>query len=143
MNTLQRTSLGALCALALGTSAIAQAHDLLPAVHDNGAVRWLSGGIGIDEVQAVEAAEAHYPLTLEFIEKDGSSADYLAEVPVTIRDQHGRTVLHTVAQGPYLLARLAPGHYTVSAVDHGVTHTDHIALVAGQQQHRVFEWNRG
>lgn len=99
----------------------------LPEVKTQNGINYLSGGVGLDEAQAVESAAADYSLMLTFaIQKSG---DYLAYVNVKIADKSGETVLDTVADGPMLLVQLPPGQYKISAVsnDRQVIKTVHIS----------------
>lgn len=45
------------------------------------------------------------------------SGEYLTGVTLLIRNQEGRPMVSTVAQGPILLAQLPPGRYTVMAIN--------------------------
>lgn len=101
--------------------------NLLPEVKTQNGVTYLSGGVGLDEVQAVESAAADYSLMLTFaILKTG---EYLAYVNVKIEDKSGKPVLDAVADGPMLLVQLPPGQYKISAVsnDRQVIKTVHIS----------------
>ena len=115
MNTLSRLSAAAL-ALALAVPAFAAA---LPQPKTEHGVTYLSGGIGEDESAAMKAEAKHYPLSLVF--SAGKYGEYLARVPVTIKDYAGKMVLDTVSKGPILLVSLAPGRYTVTATRDGKT----------------------
>ena len=129
-------------ALLLGT-AFAQAAVSLPAVHKSGQVEYLSGGVGQDEAKAIESASRQWPLTLEFAVKDKQKADFVADVNVMLRDAEGRTALKAVADGPFLLARVQPGHYTVDATFDGKTLHEKVLVKAGQPAKRFFEWPAG
>ena len=129
-------------ALLLG-AAFAQAATALPAVHKSGQVEYLSGGVGRDEAKAIESASRQWPLTLEFAVKDKQKADFVADVNVMLRDAEGRTALKAVADGPFLLARVQPGHYTVDATFGGKTLHEKVLVKAGQPAKRFFEWPAG
>ena len=75
-------------ALVLGT-AVAHAAVALPAGKKSGQVEYLSGGIGQDEMKAIESASRQWPLTLEFAAKDKQKADFVADVNVSVRDAKG------------------------------------------------------
>ena len=78
-----------------------------------GDVTYISGGIGDEWQQSMEALRSQYNLHLLFAQT-GTGA-YFAYVPVEITDASGRTVLDATSQGPFLYARLRPGQYTVTA----------------------------
>lgn len=108
-------------ALAAGSSAFAEAAPVLPMEQHAGSVSYLSGGIGQEESEAIKRAAANYPLEVVLVEKSSQgTATYLADVSVEIRDDKGRIVLDTHA-GPFLLARIAPGKYSITATFTGVT----------------------
>ncbi len=120
-------------ALALGAgSASAQTTDdsALPAAAQQGDVQFLSGGVGQDESKAIKKAAAHWPLSLEFI---GGDKNFVSDVAVTISDAKGTHLLETSAQGPYMLVRIKPGHYTVRASYAG--HDVSRAVDVGAQGH--------
>ena len=94
---------------------VASAAPALPDAQHYGSIEYIVGGIGHDESEAIEHASAQWPLSVEFAEKDGAHSDFVADVHVVVRDAKGKAVLKTDSAGPFLLARLAPGHYTVHA----------------------------
>jgi hypothetical protein len=123
---------------------VASADDQ-PRLQSNGAVEYLSGGVGKEEADALKQQSADYALTLEFAssrtaEGDVSPGAYLADVKVDIRDAQGRQVLDTTAQGPLLLVRLPPGDYTVVADWNGVSKRHSVDLPTGARRHVVFMW---
>lgn len=128
----------AVTGLLAATSAMSK--SALPEVQRQGGVSFLSGGIGSDESTAIRKAEPRYPLTLEFVQRAKPRPEYLADVAVTIIDAHGRRVLNTLAGGPFLLARLAPGGYTVVAEQSGLKKTEHLQIAANKTEKVVFEW---
>ncbi|WP_459575100.1 hypothetical protein [Cupriavidus sp. 8B] len=64
---------------------------------------YLSGGVGADESGAIKSEMPKYPLVLEFAGSTQAGNEYLAEVPVSIVNAHGKIVLETDARGPFLL----------------------------------------
>lgn len=79
---------------------------------DQHGVAYVTGGVGQDESTAMRNMSKDYSLRLLAADKSG---EYLADVRVTIRDGSGKNVLSVTTQGPYLLARLAPGAYRIDA----------------------------
>lgn len=129
-------------ALALMTAVPAfAAIAALPPEHEQGAVAFRSGGVGEDEAAAMKQAAARYPLELQFYRKmkDGHD-EYLAGDKVSIRDRHGNVMLHTTTDGPFLLARLPAGLYTVSASDDGIAKEHPVDVVPGKHRRVTFEW---
>lgn len=141
MNPLTRkAALIATLGLLVASSGYTQAMADLPPVHKDGAVEYLSGGIGKEEAMVVEKASHHWPLTLAFAQKGQQRAEYTADVAVLVRDAQGHTALQTKADGPYLLARLAPGHYTVEATLANKTLHRKVDIKAGHMAREMFVW---
>jgi hypothetical protein len=128
-------------AVAAAVLAIEESGEL-PAIHRQGEVTYLSGGIGDQEARAMKRVAGGYPLELEFLLKAMPRDEYLAGVKVSIKDDSDRTILDATASGPFLLAVLPEGRYTVTASNHG--RTDRRAVHIERHEHRrvVFEWTR-
>jgi hypothetical protein len=113
----------------------------LPPEQTQGAVTYVSGGIGQDEAQAFAAAARQYPLTLEFAVKHTPHAEFIAVVPVQITDDRGHTILETRSNGPFLLAKLSAGYYTVTAKYQGQRLTKTVHITSAKPAHLLFLWN--
>jgi len=95
------------CALALASAAaFAQSSE-------RGSVPFTTGGVGLEARQQMLAQAGQYNLHLEFAEAAGG--EYVSGVEVTIASIRGGNVLSTRTDGPWLLAQLASGTYTVAA----------------------------
>ena len=90
----------------------AQAQSAMPQWKGDGAVRYVCGGIGSDESNAMRAARKEHPLALLFARSDGA---YLADVDVDIKGADGAPSLALRASGPVCLVDIPDGRYTVSA----------------------------
>ncbi|MBL6750245.1 MAG: carboxypeptidase regulatory-like domain-containing protein [Nevskia sp.] len=130
----------AVAASAMMCDSAAGGSELLPVLKQEGAVRYRSGGVGVDEAKAMRADSAHFPLTLVFVARAGAREHYTAAVDVTVAGPAGAVVLQTRADGPFLLVDLPPGTYRVSAVSAGQSKTRSVQLVAGKHQRLVFAW---
>jgi hypothetical protein len=106
-------------AVSLGTlgSAIADDMDAMPEVKTQNGISYVSGGIGKDQSDAMNAAAKDYTLMLTCATRP--TGEYLADVKVNITDKSGSPVLETVTDGPILLVKLAPGQYRISAESNG------------------------
>jgi hypothetical protein len=93
------------------------ADEYLPEPKTQGDVTFVSGGIGESELKAMQAIKGDYNLNLLFAVK--GTGQFIADVDVRIADAKGNTVVETVADGPYLFARLKPGKYIVTAEKDG------------------------
>lgn len=129
-----------LCSLLMAPLAFAALPSVLPPEQTQGAVTYVSGGIGQDEAQAFEAAAAQYPLALEFAIKHTPRAEYTADVHVVVTDAQGTRVLDTNSDGPFLLAKLPAGRYTVTAERHQQTLTRTVHVATHKPTHVMFLW---
>ena len=138
-------SLAATLTLALGAQGAFAAtmnnaaNGLPPAQHADG-IAYVSGGIGSDQSAAFKAATAHYPLSLEFARQAASGNEYLADVPVTIANAHGQTLISTRTHGPYMLVALPHGHYVVTASHDGKTVERTVNVGNTTHEHETFVW---
>lgn len=112
----------------------------LPPVHHDGSVEYVSGGIGKDESTAMKSVEKQWPLSMEFAENQGGHADYVAGVDVVVRDASGRTALQATTDGPFMMAQLPPGRYTIEASLNGNTKRESVTIKGGAPAHATFVW---
>lgn len=105
-----------LAAVLLTAGATAPAFAELAPIQQ-GAVTYISGGIGDDEITVMKASVNAYNLLISNSEKDGS---FTAGIEMTIRDGHGRVVLDAKDTGPLLYVKLPPGDYTLDVLYRGV-----------------------
>ena len=109
----------------------------LPQPKTGHGVTYVSGGIGEDESTAMKAEAKHYPLSLIF--SAGKDGEYLADVPVTIRDSAGQAVLQAHA-GPILLIKAPPGKYRIAATRHGRTLEQTVVVTAKGERQVSLHW---
>jgi len=83
-----------------------------PQVQTYAGIPYLSGGIGLDEREALRSLANEYNLYLSFALKKGN---YLSDVEVLIADNRGMTVLAAVSQGPWFFTKLPVGTYRIRA----------------------------
>ena len=122
-------------ALAAGAFAIfgtlAQAQSSSTPANPNANVNFVSGGVGLAARQEMLAQANQYNLHLEFaVAPEG---EYLSDVDVSIADTRGATLLSTRTQGPWLLARLPAGNYTVNARYGEITRQQSVVVGAGRR----------
>ena len=138
-------NLGAVLAItgALATStALAAGTAGLPAEQHQGDIAYVTGGVGKGEAKVFRRAIGTYPLALEFVKQAGKRDEFLAGIKVEVVDQRGKTVLSTESEGPFLLAKMPTGRYTVSATYDGKTLKRTIAVEGMAERPIVFEWKR-
>jgi len=110
----------------------------LPRPRTEGAVTWVSGGIGKTESAAIEAEAKDYPLRMFFSIEN--TVEYLAGVHVTIKDHSGTDVLSTTADGPIMLVKLPTGEYTVVAEAFGKVLRETVTVGAKGGEELSFHW---
>jgi hypothetical protein len=97
----------------------------------------ISGGVGADARENLLAKEKEYNLKIIAAEKSG---DYLANVKVVIESARKEQVLDTTMEGPILLAKLAPGTYTIRATSDGQTLTRTVTIPTRGLRQVDFRW---
>jgi len=125
-------------ALTIGLAGAAFAQDGLPPLQTYGSVRYISGGIGLDESTAIKTAEKDFTLSLLFAQT--KRGEYLADVKVSIRDKAGSTVLEAVSDGPMLLAKLPAGTYRISAEHEGTALVKTVRVDSKRVAQAAFVW---
>ena len=113
-----------------------------PPMHKVDGIETMSGGIGDGEAAAMQSQARNWPLTLEFAVRNHAKSDYAANVNVVVRNAKGDTVLTTTSQGPFLLARLNPGQYTIQASLDGKKLQQKVT-VGHQPARHLFLWPAG
>ncbi len=143
MNALKPVIFAVAAAFAATTAFASQAAGL-PDEQVQGSVHFITGGIGKQEADAMKQAMKRYPLSLEFVARARSRDEYLASIPVTIKNSRGQVVLRTVSAGPFLLVKdIHPGKYEISAAQNGKTEKRTAAVPAKGAERLVFEWRAG
>lgn len=136
----------ALAAVVAGAALAVHSQGGMPPVQrgDAGNIEYVTGGVGLGESEAMKAAASQWPLALQFaVTGDGARAQYAADIEVAIHDAGGKVLLQTVSQGPFLLARLQPGTYTVQATRQGVMKQQKVTVSQGRGTPVMFTWPAG
>jgi hypothetical protein len=89
-----------------------------------GEIAYATGGIGVDERQALKQMEKDFNLKLLFTEPDGH---FISDASVVIQNASGKPVLSEQA-GPVFLAKLPPGTYTVESTFGGQRQTRKVTV---------------
>ncbi|MEO8738693.1 MAG: hypothetical protein ABI537_03205 [Casimicrobiaceae bacterium] len=127
------------------TLSAASAQEVLQG-HVAGAVDYVSGGIGKNEAEAMKRASAEYALTVELSATEPAPTDgppksyYISGATLGIRDENGNSVLTTTTDGPFLLARLPDGIYTVDAEWNGVRKSATVTVDGQSRRHIIFNY---
>ncbi len=100
-------------------------------------VSFVSGGIGLDSEERLKAREREFNLKLVFTLVEGN---YVADVGVTIKNAAGKTMVAHVADGPFFMAKLPAGAYSVTAVYEGKTQTRKVSVRDGRLHTEYIRW---
>lgn len=130
----------AVSGLTLALNAMGAPAGRVPATHKQGEVTYISGGVGQAEADAIKHVAKYYPLELEFLLKAKPKDEYLSDVKVRVKDAHDKMVLDVKADGPFLLAKMPAGKYTVSAERGGKVEHRQVEIAANEHRRVVFEW---
>lgn len=103
----------------------------------SGEVPFLTGGVGLEERDALRAKSGEYNLKLGFARTDGA---YLGAVNVGITDSRGRQVLSTETDGPWILAKVRPGRYHVKATANERTVSRDVTVSGRGQKSLTLFW---
>jgi hypothetical protein len=112
----------------------------MPPLKTQGEIQYLTGGLGEAEYVSMRQAQCKFPLALEFVRKAAQHDGHIADVDVSVIDGEGRDVLAVRSDGPYLLAKLPDGEYTVRATYFGHTLEQTVRVAAGASARAVFVW---
>ncbi|MFN7087046.1 MAG: carboxypeptidase-like regulatory domain-containing protein [Burkholderiales bacterium] len=132
---MRRIGWSAVAVLMAATAALAQ--GVPEKVITQGEVSYVSGGIGADSQERLQAIEKQFNLKLVFTLVEGN---YLADVAVTVKDAKGRTVAEHVADGPFFMAKLPAGSYSVAASYEGKSQTRKVTLREGALRTEYLRW---
>jgi hypothetical protein len=125
----------------VGAATVAQALVNPPIRIAPQGVEYMCGGLGPDEAQFMAMVAPRWAATFEFAVKQPEGKAAVAGVTVQVRNTYnGEQVLTVQADAPYLLARLAPGAYTVEATLDGLTLIQPLQVVQGMGTRALFVW---
>jgi hypothetical protein len=97
----------------------------------------LSGGVGKDEREQLEAAAKDYNLKLIFAQSSGA---FVADIQVTITDAAGSTVVDATSNGPLFFAKLPAGDYRIEATYAGIAKNSSATVPGNGQSVLDFRW---
>lgn len=135
MNNVRSHRVALAVAVALSTLAgaagaqtqLAAAPMASPMTQHQGAATLLSGGVTLDESMQMRRMMSQYPMRIVMSAPNG---DYEIADSLTIL-RNGEVVAQLSEAGPYVLADLAPGRYTVQASFAGVSQTRAVSVGGG------------
>ena len=124
-------------ALFSATAAIA-AETVDPLVPESSeGIRYLSGGIGDDELAQIEAAKASYNVKILLAEKSGH---YISGVHLTLSSLLGDKLVDIPSAGPFVLLQVPAGTYQIEATYEGHTQQQRTTINATRPLSTVLRW---
>jgi hypothetical protein len=112
----------------------------LPPLKTQGEVQYLTGGVGRAAFESFRQARPKFPLAVEFVRKAAEHDTYIMDVDVEVTDPQGRRVLAVRTDGPYLLAKLPGGQYSVRATYFGHVLEKAVRIVDNASARVLFVW---
>ena len=105
-----------------------------------GDVTFVTGGVGLDERNELNATRANYNLSLLFSVQ--GKGNFLSDVKIRITDLKGNVFLETVSDGPILFAKLPSGRYIVTVDLNGETYHKTVSVRGKQNTSLSFTWSQ-
>lgn len=84
----------------------------LPALQMSNEIRFIEGGVGQGESDAIEMEARRWPLFLEFSQTNGNKSEWVSNVLLVVKDANGAQLLSHQVDGPFILVDLKPGKYS-------------------------------
>lgn len=109
-----------------------------PVAQSVNGIQYMSGGIGIDEIDAMHSAVKEYNLIMQFQVK-GTGA-FISDVDVSILNKSGKEIFSTKSEGPCLFVNLPTGTYKVKADFNGKTLTKPGVVRKNHRTELYFYW---
>jgi hypothetical protein len=123
-------------AVALALSA-GNAFAGMPEMQQQGDIPYISGGIGSDETDAIEAVKENYNLRVTSADKTGH---FRGDTRIIVSDVTEDVLLDTITQGPLFYANLPKGRYTVYGYSEGQSKTQKVTITKGKTTRVHFSW---
>jgi hypothetical protein len=117
-----------------GTTHVVTAETTRPITNGT---RWITGGIGATEAEAMRLAAPDYSLAMTFAAQTGQ---FVSDVDVAVKHLDQDLVLWAEDADPILLADLPPGRYQIDATYQGRTLTRNVTVGSVRTTRAVFQW---
>ena len=100
-------------------------------------VSFVSGGIGADSEARLATREKDFNLKLVFTLVEGN---YISDVRVVLKTAAGKTLIDYVADGPFFLAKLPAGTYTLALAYTGQEQQRKVSVAASKLRTEYIRW---
>ncbi len=101
-------------------------------------IDFISGGVGVEQRDTINAVEEEYSLKTVFADQTGR---YVADIDLDITDSNGQQVFSLNSAGPWVLTALPSGQYRVTATYEGQTKTRTIRINENSLRTVMFNWD--
>jgi hypothetical protein len=101
-------------------------------------ITYITGGVGEEEREHIEAAAGEFNLKLICAREDGA---FVSDVQITVKDKAGAIILQATSDGPLFYAKLPPGNYLVEAIYESVARQSEVAVAATGQGVVDLRWS--
>ena len=132
-------SLAALLAGSLSFASSVNAEDDA-VVRTAGNVNYVSGGVGTESIDRLNALAGDFNLKLVFALTSG---EYVSGARVVIADAKGKTMVDATSDGPWFLAKLPNGSYQVVATLADKALKRQVSVGPGKIRTVDFRWGSG
>ena len=101
-------------------------------------IKFMTGGVGHDEVLAMRPYAKNFTLNLLFSE--GFAGQAVTDVDVNIYDENSKLVFRVKGAKPLLYVNLPDGTYTIAASNNGLKLRHKLTTTAGVNQKVILNW---
>ena len=121
---------------------VIRASEKLPAIHQQGDVTYLIGGMEEVEMKAIRQESSKWPLQIEFPDTLRNNAYWIKPVQLIIKSKRNdNTVFYGPIDGPIALIKLAPGTYELVATYQDQVKAREVKIIKGKLLQIKIQWN--
>lgn len=130
---------GSFAAFLVGTLSLAPSVNAVDnaVVQTTGSVSHVSGGVGTESIDRLNALAADFNLKLVFALTSG---EYVSGARVMISDANGKTLLEATSEGPWFLVKLPKGDYRIVATFADKALNRQVSIGSGKNRTVDFRW---
>jgi hypothetical protein len=100
-------------------------------------VSFVSGGVGADSEQRLAGREKEFNLKLVFTLVEGN---YVSDVRIVLKSAAGKTLIDSTADGPFFMAKLPAGTYTLALAYSGQEQQRKVTVATNKLRTEYIRW---